>query len=155
MIHQLSFCVASIFPTTLRTMQIFLHHNCYRYEVDCSLEIMFLATLREHRDKKLAKLLCEVSIQLGKKLRDGPVAKISVQDLGVEYSSMKPRNVSSLQPKICQAIWTSFISQKIGKALGFLVNLRVPYVEFEHNGKTYAERIGPESPFCELASVVL
>ncbi|XP_049874770.1 uncharacterized protein LOC126372881 [Pectinophora gossypiella] len=126
-----------------------------KYGVDCSLEIMFLATSRDHRRQKLGYILSKTSIDLAKKLKNGPVSKITLQDLGPKYSSMKPRPVSDKIPKICQAIWTAEISQRIGKALNFTVHLTVPMKEFVFNGKTYADRLGDQNAFIEVAALAL
>ncbi|KAI5645490.1 hypothetical protein NE865_02577 [Phthorimaea operculella] len=126
-----------------------------KYGVDCSLEIMFLATQRQHRRQKLGYILCKTSIELAKKLKNGPVSTITLQDLGPEYSSMKPRTVPKNIPKICQAIWTAEYSQKIGKALNFTVHLTVEMKEFVHNGKTYADRLGDQSAFIQVAALTL
>ncbi|KAL0872071.1 hypothetical protein ABMA27_004497 [Loxostege sticticalis] len=126
-----------------------------KYGIDCSLEIMFLATQREHRKRRLGELLCKYSIDVAKKLKNGPLSKPTVQDLGPKYSNMKPRSVTNLHPKICQAIWTAEPTQKIGKKLNFTVHLVVSMEEFVYDGKTYAERIGTESPFCEVAAILL
>ncbi|XP_075978999.1 uncharacterized protein LOC142978430 [Anticarsia gemmatalis] len=53
-----------------------------KLNLDCSLKIMFLATLRAHRDQKLGQKLCKISIDVAKKLKDGPVSSITVKDLG-------------------------------------------------------------------------
>ncbi|KPJ14276.1 hypothetical protein RR48_05254 [Papilio machaon] len=126
-----------------------------KYGVDCSLEIMFLATLREHRHKKLGMILCKYSVELAKKIKDGPVGKLTVQDLGPKYSMLKSREPFGTYPKICQAIWTSIGSQKIGKVLNFKVHLTVPLKEFIFEGKPYSERIGDENAFCEVAAFPL
>ncbi|CAH4028784.1 uncharacterized protein LOC123709766 [Pieris brassicae] len=126
-----------------------------KYGVDCSLEIMFLATLSEHRHKHLATHLCSISIELAKKFRHGPQAPLSVEDLGPNYSMLVPRKPITTYPKICQAIWTSEGSQKVGKALKFTVHLTVPLSEFVFDGNTYSERIGNESAFCEVAAIAL
>lgn len=116
---------------------------------------MFLATLREHRKQNLATILCKVSIELAIKLKEGPVSSMTVEDLGPKYAIIKPRKIVAKTPKICQAIWTSVGSQKVGKALNFTVHLTVPFSEFVFNGKTYSERIGNESAFCEVAAISL
>ncbi|KOB70819.1 Uncharacterized protein OBRU01_10678 [Operophtera brumata] len=120
----------------------------FRLGVDCSLELMFLATLREHRQKKLGYLLCKYSLDVGRRLTTGPVSHISLEDLGPKYSHMKPREVTTKIPKICQAIGTSIATQKIGAALNFTVYLRVSFTEYEYDGKNYVERNGFD-PYCE------
>ncbi|CAG4950534.1 unnamed protein product [Colias eurytheme] len=126
-----------------------------KYGVDCSYEIMFLATLREHRHKGLAKDLCKASIEVAKQVKHGPIAPLTVEELGPKYSMLQPRQPITTYPKICQAIWTSIGSQKVGKALNFTVHLTVPLSEFVFDGKTYTERIGNESAFCEVAAIGL
>lgn len=116
---------------------------------------MFLATRREHRKQKLATLLCQISIDIARKFKDGPVAPMKVEDLGYKYSHLKNRNLINKHPKICQAIWTAEGSRKVGKALNFTVHLTVPFSEFVFNGKTYSERNGDEAAFCEVAALSL
>ncbi|XP_030034426.1 uncharacterized protein LOC115450519 isoform X2 [Manduca sexta] len=125
-----------------------------KYQEDCSLEIMFLATLREYRKHKLGTMLCKYSIELAKKLKDGPVSKITVEDLGAEYSKMQSRAVTTKYPKLCQALGTGIGTQKITNYLGFTVHLRVSYAEFVYDGKTYLERMGYD-PHCEAVALKL
>lgn len=127
----------------------------FRYGVNCSLEIMFLATLREHRKLKLGTLLCNYSVDVARRLKEGPITKMTVGDLGPKYSMLKSREPTKTYPQICQAIWTSIGSQKIGESLNFTVHLTVPLKEFIFDGKSYAERIGDDSAFCEVAGKAL
>ncbi|CAG9793777.1 unnamed protein product [Diatraea saccharalis] len=123
-----------------------------KYEADCSLEIMFLATLRQFRRQKLAEILCKFSLELAKALKNGPVCKMTVEDLGPKYTSMKPRSTITKYPKICQAIWTNEITEKIGRKLGFTEHLIVPFDEFVFKGETYASRIGRDNAKCIVAA---
>lgn len=116
---------------------------------------MFLATLAELRGHNLGTILCKLSIDLAKKLKEGPVANICLADLGPKFSHMKPREVTTIAPKICQAIWTGGATQKIGKKLGFEVEVKAMMSEFIYNGKTYADRLGDQSSFSEVAAIVL
>ena len=116
---------------------------------------MFLATLREHRKQRLATILSKISIDVAKKIGEGPVAEINVDDLGPIYSHLVKRKPFNSYPKICQAIWTAEGSRKVGKALNFTVHLTVPFSEFIFNGKTYSERIGDGAAFCEVAALSL
>lgn len=116
---------------------------------------MFIATLQGHRQRGLSKLLTKQSIEQARKVRDGVIAIINPQDLGAKYSHIPPSGELKTYPKLCQAIFTSYISQKLGHSLNFTIDLKVPYTEFVYNDKTYADRIGPESPYCELVSIVL
>lgn len=116
---------------------------------------MFLATLRGHRQQGLGTLLCNTSIEIGKKFQEGPIATISPQDLGPKYSHIPPNPELKTYPKICQAIFTSKTSQRVGQKCGFNVDLIVSYNEFEFKGKTFASRIGPSAPDCALVSKIL
>ncbi|XP_063363461.1 uncharacterized protein LOC134652222 isoform X2 [Cydia amplana] len=126
-----------------------------KYQTDCSLEIMFLATLKEHRGQNLGTIVCKLSVDLAKKLKNGPVSKITLKDLGSKYSHMKPREVTNKVPKICQAIWTGEFTQRIGAKLGFNVEVKALMSEFSHNGKTYADRLGDQAAYSEVVSLVL
>lgn len=121
----------------------------FRYEADCSFELMFVGTLPEHREKKLGYLCCKASVDVAKKLKDGPVAKITLEDMGPEYSELKPREPTKIVPKICQILCSSVATQKIGKDLGFTVHLRLSFTEFSYKGKNYVERNGFD-PYLEL-----
>ncbi|OWR45161.1 hypothetical protein KGM_207269 [Danaus plexippus plexippus] len=126
-----------------------------KYKVDCSLEIMFLATLRNYRGQGLGKLLTKYSIEVARKYKYGPIAPLCPKDLGPKYSNLTSRKPINTYPKICQAIWTGRASQNVGKAHSFTVHLTVPFSEFVFNGKTYSERIGDVSSFCEVAALSL
>lgn len=126
-----------------------------KHQADCSLEIMFLATFREHRKQNLGTILCKLSVDLARKLKNGPVSKITLKDLGSKYSHMKPREVTNKVPKICQAIWTGEFTQRIGSKLGFNVEVKALMSEFNHNGKTYADRLGDQAAYSEVVSLVL
>nr|XP_022915276.1 uncharacterized protein LOC111425466 isoform X2 [Onthophagus taurus] len=106
-------------------------------DVDCLLEIMFLATLKEYRGKGIAKKLCEATIMLGKTLLAGDNIKESISNEPVE---LEPR------PKMTSAIFTSYISQKIGSTLGFQLAIALDFNRWSFDGKTYGERIGPLTP---------
>ncbi|XP_075978756.1 uncharacterized protein LOC142978270 [Anticarsia gemmatalis] len=125
-----------------------------KFGLDCSLEIMFLATLRPHRHQKLGQILCKISIDVAKKLKDGPVSSITVKDFGPKYAFMPERKPVSKIPKFCQALWTAPGTQKIGKYLGFTVYLRIPFTEFSYNGKTYTDRMGVEV-WCEAVAMLI
>lgn len=126
-----------------------------KYNADCSLEIMFLATMAAHRNQGLGTLLCKASLEVCRKLRNTKLPTIKPQDLGPQFNHIPPSPELKTYPKICQAIFTSNISQAVGKKIGFNEDIRVPYTEFEFKGITYATRIGPSAPDCALVSIVL
>ncbi|KAH8311186.1 hypothetical protein KR044_004706, partial [Drosophila immigrans] len=104
---------------------------CGLYNMDCVNELMFLATLPEFGRLGLARALVEDTIKLTLELSQGK----GVEDISEELRELRPAAVT--------ALWTSFFSQKIGKAVGFEVLSSVPYSEFEYNGKRFDERIDP------------
>ncbi|KAI4465495.1 n-acetyltransferase-related [Holotrichia oblita] len=108
---------------------------------DCVLELMFLATLREYRGKGIAKALSEASIKLGKLLLEGKDFKQSLTDTKLPLEPI---------PKAATALFTSLITQKIGQKLGFIKAMELYYKDMNFDGKTFAERIGPQTPSVTL-----
>lgn len=111
--------------------------------VDCLLEIMFLSTVPEYRGRKIGKNLTKCTIALSKKLLAGENVKVNLE--GKDKLPLEPI------PKVLSAIFTTFITQKIGDSCGFKVALFISYEEFMHKGKSFAHYIGPETPGCTLA----
>lgn len=105
---------------------------------NCILELMFLAVLTDHRKKGIGKYLTEASIKLGKILLSGKNIKESITG---EPIPLDPK------PTAISALFTSFISQKIGSILGFVRAKEIDFNTWSFDGKTYAERIGPLTPY--------
>lgn len=105
--------------------------------VDCLLEIMFLATLPSHRGKKISLKLCEASLLLAEALCGGDNVKVPLDD---EILSLEPA------PKVVWAIFTSFISQRIGEKLGFTRELAVSYDDLTYDGEKYSSKIDSKTP---------
>ncbi|XP_073947527.1 uncharacterized protein [Choristoneura fumiferana] len=126
-----------------------------KYHADCCLDITWLAVLREHRGRNLATLLCKLSVDLAKKLRDGPVSTFTVKDCGPKFAYLKTRDVTDKVPTVCTSIWSSEFTRRIGKKMGFKVEVSVPMSQFVFNGKSYADRLGDESAFSELVALEL
>lgn len=116
------------------------------YNVDCLLEMMFLATLLEYRGKGLATKLTEASILIAKALFRGENVKVPIDEKPL---SLKP------VPKVVSAIYTSYITQKIGVKMGFNRTAVISYEEYMYKGKSFASRIGPTSPNTTLDSIIL
>lgn len=106
--------------------------------IDSLLEIMFLATLPIHRQKQISSKLCEASLLLAKKLYCGENVKVPLDGSDL---SLEP------VPKAVSAIFTSFISQRIGEKLGFTRALVVSYDDVTYEGKKYSDRIDSETPY--------
>lgn len=107
-------------------------------KVDCMLEIMFIAVLREYRGSHIGVNLFEVSINLAKMLKSGENCKVPLND---EVLTAEPI------PKAVCAIFTSNVTQNIGKKFHFCTAKKISYDKFVFNGKKFSERIGSETPF--------
>lgn len=101
-----------------------------KYDTNCYMEIMFLATLPQYNKRSIGLTLCKYSIQLANELRQG---------INIEILLDKDRH---RRPTIVSAIFSSNYSQNIGKTLGFETLATLDYKDIIFNGKTFAERIG-------------
>lgn len=108
-----------------------------QFNIDCVIEIMFLATIPEFERMGIGCDLTQYSVALTKELWRG---------IGAEHID---EGLRGRVPKGVAALWTSSYSAKIGKKLGFEVLNTVPYKEFAFNGKSFDERIGPIHPQSE------
>lgn len=121
----------------LMTYMVGVNKKCdlfARFNADCLLEIMFLATLPEFKGRSIGKNLCQYSIELADDLRQGK---------NVEILPEKDRH---RRPTVVSAIFSSKISQKIGDSLNFEHMATVLHADFTYAGKTFAERIGNTHP---------
>ena len=113
---------------------------------------MFLGTLPEHRQKGLAKMLVTTAVELSKKFKDGPIAPLTIADLGPNYAFMKPRKVVTKPPQLCTALWSAVGSKACGKSLGFTVIVTFSFKDLVYNGKPASDRIGAVTT-CEGAAL--
>lgn len=116
------------------------------YDIDCLLELMFMATLPEYRGKGIAQKLTEISIELAKTLLQGENVKVSLD--GSELP-LEPR------PKVVSAIFTSFKTQRLGQKLGFTKTAEISYEKFIFKGKSFASRISDSTTATTLESIKL
>ncbi|KAJ8716224.1 hypothetical protein PYW08_013509 [Mythimna loreyi] len=123
-----------------------------RYGVDCLCEIMFLGTKPEHRRKGLAKLLTKTAVEVIKKSKEGPIAPLTVADLGPKYAFMKPRKPVTKPPQLCTAVWSAVGSKRCGEILGFTVLEVFSFGDLIYNGKPCSDRIGVVTT-CEGAAL--
>ncbi|XP_055608261.1 uncharacterized protein LOC129755669 [Uranotaenia lowii] len=105
-----------------------------KFNIDCLLEIMFLATLPEYEGKGIASKLVNCSVDFAKLLKAGQAT---------EYL---PEDERHKRPMLVSALFTSRISQRVGAKTGFTQINEVPYDEFVFRGKSFTERIGPAHP---------
>ncbi|KAJ8716220.1 hypothetical protein PYW08_013505 [Mythimna loreyi] len=113
-----------------------------RCGVDCCCEIMFVGTLPHHRRKGLATLLVKTAVELVKKFKDGPIAPLTILDLGPKYAFMKPKKPVSKSPQLCTALWSAVGSKRIGQVLGFSILETFSFADFVYDGVCCSDRIG-------------
>lgn len=94
------------------------HTNFYQInlfnalQVDCLMKIVVLGVLPEYRGKGIAKEICKLSVEIGQKLYNGINIKYSVKNTILD---VEPR------PKGIGVLFSSFISQKIGRYLNLII----------------------------------
>ncbi|KAK2585364.1 hypothetical protein KPH14_010041 [Odynerus spinipes] len=124
------------------------HVNLFKhYNVNCILELMFLATLEEYSKRRIGELLLTSSLEIAKELKRGKSVKtpVTINDNdAIENNDAIPSLVS--------AIATSIYSNKITKKLGFETLIEFTYDQYEFNGKKYSERVGEEHKSCALVA---
>lgn len=96
--------------TTDSICDLFEHCN-----VECLMEILFLGTLPEYRKQGIAKKLSQLSICVAQELFTGHNVKQSIDDHPLTLEPV---------PEVVTAVFTSFISQKIGRELGFTTAMK-------------------------------
>lgn len=122
--------------------------NLFRhYNVNCILELMFLATLPDYGSRRIGELLVTSSLELGKELRRGKKVKTPV----TIHGSNELTNADTV-PVLASAIMTSNYSQRIAMKLHFDQLLEISYDEFEFDGKKFSETIGQEHQQCILVA---
>lgn len=117
------------------------------YNVNCILEIMFLATLPNYGKRRIGEMLIASSLEIGKELRCSKNVRIPITIQGSNIVT----NANAV-PALASAIMTSNYSYQIAMKLHFDQLLDVPYDEYEYNGKKYSERISKEHRRCVLVA---
>lgn len=123
-------------------INLFKHYN-----VNCILEIMFLATHPTYEKRRIGELLVTSSLELGKELRRGKNVRTPVTIHGSDDLS----NADKI-PTLASAIMTSNYSQRITTKLHFDQLIEVSYDDFEFNGKKYSEKVNKEHQKCVLVA---
>lgn len=103
--------------------------------------------LQKHRYNKLGTLLTKYSIEAARKFKKGPFAPVKLEDLGPSYSFITPHKPIDTYPKVCHAVWSSNGSKKISRLFNFQLHYTGYFRDYEHDGKTYADRLGEQSAF--------
>lgn len=123
-------------------VNLFKHYN-----VNCILEIMFLATLPTYWRRRIGELLVSSSLEIGKELKRGKNVKTPV----TVHDNDEVTN-AEMVPLLASAIMTSNYSIKIALKFGFEQHAEVPYDEFKFNEKKFSERISKEHRKCILVA---
>lgn len=103
-----------------------------KYNTKCLFELMFLGVLQEFGRKGIGYNLCRYSMQLANELRTG-------RSLGM----LRNERDKKKRPQAVSVIFASNYSQRIGQLLKMDQLVTVRYEDIVHDGKTYAQRIGP------------
>lgn len=106
--------------------------------MDCLFKFLGVVVSSEYRGKGIATTLRKVSVDIAEQLSKGVNVK----------QSLKPDQEIPLEPipKAISCIFTSSISQKIAKKLGFEVAAEKSYDLFEYKGRKFSSVIGSETP---------
>ncbi|KAF5294160.1 hypothetical protein FQR65_LT10871 [Abscondita terminalis] len=110
-------------------------------QVDCLLEVMFLAVLPEHRGRGIAPILFEMSMNIGKDLMYGKNVKVPITNKTLPLEPI---------PKAACSILTSISSQTLIKKLNLVVAANISFEKFTFEGKSFADRIGPSTPSTQV-----
>lgn len=109
-----------------------------KFQVECVLELMFLATLPNWERHGIAQNLAKYTIEFARQFQQ------KTDMINEVHPSLRHR-----VPKAVTAIFTSTFSQRVGQKTNFQLLNRVPYTTFTFNGKSYNERINPLHKYCE------
>ncbi|XP_063988976.1 uncharacterized protein LOC135168571 isoform X3 [Diachasmimorpha longicaudata] len=112
-------------------VDLFKHYN-----VDCILEVMFLATSRSHRGQRIAELLVASSIEIARQLKRGKDVQTPIEVAGTDAIT-NPNCV----PGLVSAIMSSNYSQKLAEKLGFYSHAEISFEDYAFNGKKISERV--------------
>lgn len=106
--------------------------NLFEYfKVKCLLELMFLVVVPSHRNKKIGENLANKTIEVAKELSEG-------------------ENV-----KVVAALFTSSISQKVGRKCGFEIAATILYRDVFSSGKEWAGKTEDQHPSAVLVYKLL
>lgn len=100
------------------------------YNTNCYIELMFLSTLPEYRQKSIAKTLCYYTVKIAEELKNG---------IGLERV---PEYLRQYRPSCVVAMFASNYSIAIGRKLNFDFIDENYYDDIEYNGKKMSDRIG-------------
>lgn len=103
-----------------------------KYNTNCYIELMFLSTLPEYRQKSIARTLCDYTMKIAEELKNG---------IGLEKV---PEYLRKYRPTCVVAMFASNYSIAIGRRLNFEFIEENSYDDAEFNGKKMSARIGSE-----------
>ncbi|EFA04145.1 uncharacterized protein LOC660825 [Tribolium castaneum] len=110
-------------------------------KTDAILELMFLTTLPEYGGKGIGVKLTEATQDIGRSLLKGINVKKPIDG---QKLSLEPA------PKIVSAIFTTFVTQKIGRKLDWTIVAEKNFADYEFEGRNFGKIIGKETPTVTL-----
>lgn len=110
----------------MRKSTLYLVNLFETLQATCLMEIVLLGIFPEYRKNGIAKKLCEISVDIAQKLHDGVNIKRSIKN---EELPLEPR------PEGVAVMFSSFISQKIGRDLNFTIAAQHPNDRWEALGE--------------------
>lgn len=102
------------------------------YDTNCYIELMFLSTLPEYRQKSIARTLCDYTVKIAEELKNG---------IGLEKV---PEYLRQYKPTCIVAMFASNYSTAIGRRLNFEFIDENRYDDIVYNGKRFSDRIGDD-----------
>ncbi|XP_058979297.1 uncharacterized protein LOC101901403 isoform X2 [Musca domestica] len=126
----------------------YLHYVEYTYDIskewqiDCWIELSFLATRTEYGRRGIALALSEYLMEYAKKLKDGHDEEVG----------KLPDHIKDQRPGAITAAFTSRFSQKIGEKLQFETLFEVENSELSFRGISYAAKIDPIHKYSRFAA---
>ncbi|KAF9405789.1 hypothetical protein HW555_013609 [Spodoptera exigua] len=114
-----------------------------RYDTNCFIEVMYLATLPDFKHKNVGSLLGLCTYDLGKKLFNG-------EDVKTPLSNNEDITNFEAIPNLLVALTTSKYTQRMGVKFGYEKVVEVRYDDYSYNGKSFRESIGDEHQTCQV-----
>lgn len=124
----------------LLQFMINIDHECDLFKllnIDCFIEIVFLATMPDYLGQGIAKKLNQLSVDISRQLYNGKNIKESITGDKLDLGPV---------PLAVTAYYTSIVTQKIGEKQGFKRAASASFTKWAFNGKRFSDSIGPETP---------
>ncbi|XP_050307662.1 uncharacterized protein LOC126744315 [Anthonomus grandis grandis] len=104
------------------------------YQADCLMELAWLSVSSEYSRRGIGFTLCQISVNLAKKLLKGEDIRTPLGEDGVNQLGPKPQIVTGL--------FTTFKTQQIGRRLNFDIMKTIECKALYYNGNSFANILG-------------